>query len=38
VRSITIELGRNPKDFALLAFGGAGGIVAVDVARELGMR
>lgn len=38
VRSITIELGRDPKDFALLAFGGAGGIVAVDVARELGMR
>ncbi|WP_420611693.1 hydantoinase/oxoprolinase family protein [Candidatus Spongiisocius sp.] len=37
VRSITIELGRDPKDFALLAFGGAGGIVAVDVARELGM-
>ena len=37
VRSITVELGRDPKDFALLAFGGAGGIVAVDVARELGM-
>ena len=38
VRSITIELGRDPKDFALLAFGGAGGIVAVDVAQQLGMR
>lgn len=37
VRSITIELGRDPKDFALLAFGGGGGLVAVDVARELGM-
>ena len=37
VRSITVELGRDPKDFALLAFGGAGGIVAVDVARDLGM-
>lgn len=37
VRSITVELGRDPKDFALLAFGGAGGIVAVDVAQELGM-
>lgn len=37
VRSITIELGRDPKDFALLAFGGGGGLVAADVARELGM-
>lgn len=37
VRSITIELGRDPKDFSLLAFGGGGGLVAVDVARELGI-
>lgn len=37
VRSITIELGRDPKDFALLAFGGGGGLVGVDVARALGM-
>ncbi len=37
VRAITVELGRDPKDFALLAFGGAGGIVGVDVARDLGM-
>lgn len=35
VRAITVELGLDPKDFALLAFGGAGGLVAVDVAREL---
>lgn len=35
VRVITVELGRNPADFALLAFGGGGGLVAVDVAREL---
>jgi len=35
VRSITIELGHNPADFGLLAFGGGGGLVAVDVAREL---
>lgn len=35
VRSITIELGHNPSDFGLLAFGGGGGLVAVDVAREL---
>jgi N-methylhydantoinase A len=37
VRSITVEVGRDPKDFALLAFGGGGGLVAVDVARELGI-
>ena len=35
VRAITVELGRNPGDFALLAFGGGGGLVGVDVAREL---
>ena len=35
VRAITVELGRNPADFALLAFGGGGGLVGVDVAREL---
>ncbi|MCI2239040.1 hydantoinase/oxoprolinase family protein [Paenibacillus sp. TRM 82003] len=35
VRAITVELGRDPKDFALLSFGGGGGLVAVDVAREL---
>lgn len=37
VRAITVELGRDPKDFVLLAFGGGGGLVAVDVARELGI-
>jgi N-methylhydantoinase A len=37
VRSITVEVGRDPKDFALLAFGGGGGLVAVDVAHELGI-
>jgi N-methylhydantoinase A len=35
VRAITVEVGRDPKDFALLAFGGGGGLVAVDVARDL---
>jgi N-methylhydantoinase A len=35
VRAITVEVGRDPKDFALLAFGGGGGLVAVDVAHEL---
>lgn len=37
VRAITVELGRDPKDFVLLAFGGGGGLVAIDVARELGI-
>lgn len=37
VRAITVELGHNPSDFALLSFGGGGGLVAVDVARELGI-
>ena len=35
VRAITVELGHTPSDFALLSFGGGGGLVAVDVAREL---
>lgn len=35
VRAITVELGHDPADFALLTFGGGGGLVAVDVAREL---
>lgn len=37
VRAITVELGHDPKDFALLSFGGGGGLVAVDAARELGI-
>ncbi|RII42812.1 hydantoinase/oxoprolinase family protein [Galactobacter valiniphilus] len=37
VRAITIELGHDPQDFAMLSFGGGGGLVAVDVARELGV-
>ncbi len=35
VRAITVELGHNPADFALLSFGGGGGLVGVDVARDL---
>ncbi len=37
VREISIERGYHPKDFALLAFGGAGALVAAGVARELGI-
>lgn len=35
VRAITVELGHNPADFALMSFGGGGGLVGADVAREL---
>jgi N-methylhydantoinase A len=37
VREITIERGQSPGDFAILSFGGAGGIIAADTARELGI-
>jgi N-methylhydantoinase A len=37
VREISVERGHHPKDFALLAFGGGGGLVAAAVARELGI-
>ncbi len=37
VREISIERGYHPKDFALLAFGGGGGLIAAAVARELGI-
>lgn len=32
------ERGLDPRDFALMSFGGAGGLHAIDVAQELGMR
>ena len=38
LRRITIERGRDPRDFAMVAQGGGGPIHAVDVARELGIR
>ncbi len=37
IREISVERGFHPKDFALLAFGGGGGFVAIGVARELGV-
>ncbi|MFV0457595.1 MAG: hydantoinase/oxoprolinase family protein [Actinomycetales bacterium] len=37
VRAITVDLGRDPHDFTLLSLGGAGGLVCVAVARELGI-
>ena len=38
IKSVSVERGRNPADFTLVAFGGAGPLHAVGVARELGMR
>jgi N-methylhydantoinase A len=35
VRAVTTERGLDPRDFALVAYGGAGPLHAVDVAREL---
>jgi N-methylhydantoinase A len=37
IRLITVERGFDPREFSLIAFGGAGPLHAVDIARELGM-
>ena len=38
LRVVSVERGQDPRDFALLAFGGAGPLHAVEVARQLGIR
>jgi N-methylhydantoinase A len=38
VRVISVEQGEDPRDFALVAFGGAGPLHAAEVARNMGMR
>jgi N-methylhydantoinase A/oxoprolinase/acetone carboxylase beta subunit len=38
IRLISVERGHDPRDFALVAFGGCGGLHACGLARELGMR
>jgi N-methylhydantoinase A len=38
IKSVSVERGRDPADFALMAFGGAGPIHAAGIARELGIR
>ncbi|MGC8617911.1 MAG: hydantoinase/oxoprolinase family protein [Thermoplasmata archaeon] len=35
---VSIERGRDPRDFALLSFGGAGPVHACDVAEDIGIR
>ncbi len=37
IRMVSISLGADPRDFALFAFGGAGPLHAVALARELGI-
>lgn len=37
LRVISVERGHDPRDFALIAFGGAGGLHAADLARSLGI-
>ncbi len=37
LRVISVERGHDPRDFTLIAFGGAGGLHAADLARSLGI-
>ncbi|WP_206607899.1 hydantoinase/oxoprolinase family protein [Ferruginivarius sediminum] len=37
IRLISIEKGHDPRDFALMPYGGAGPLHAVEIARELGL-
>jgi N-methylhydantoinase A/oxoprolinase/acetone carboxylase beta subunit len=37
MRVVSVERGHDPRDFALLAFGGAGGMHACEIARQLQM-
>jgi len=38
IRVVSVERGHDPRDFALVAFGGCGGLHACEMARELGIR
>ncbi|MSO91686.1 MAG: hydantoinase/oxoprolinase family protein [Acetobacteraceae bacterium] len=38
IRSVSVERGRDPRVFSLLAFGGNGGLFAAAIAVELGMK
>jgi len=37
IRVVSVERGHDPRDFALMAFGGAGPLHAADIAAELGI-
>jgi N-methylhydantoinase A len=38
IRAVTVERGHDPRHFALMPFGGAGGLHAIDVAESLMMK
>jgi len=38
IRAVSVERGRDPRQFALLAFGGNGPLFAAGIARELGIK
>ncbi|MGE4220835.1 MAG: hydantoinase/oxoprolinase family protein, partial [Alphaproteobacteria bacterium] len=38
VRVVSVEQGEDPRDYTLVAFGGAGPLHAADIAREMGIR
>ena len=38
IRIVSVERGHDPRDFALVAFGGCGGLHACEIAQELGIR
>jgi N-methylhydantoinase A len=38
IRAVSVERGRDPRDYALLAFGGGGGLHACELAAGLGIR
>jgi N-methylhydantoinase A len=38
IRVVSVERGHDPRDFALIAFGGCGGLHACEMARELGIK
>jgi N-methylhydantoinase A len=38
VRTVTVERGHDPRTFSMVAYGGALGIFAADIAREVGIR
>jgi N-methylhydantoinase A/oxoprolinase/acetone carboxylase beta subunit len=38
IRLVSVERGHDPRDFALVAFGGCGGLHACEIARELGIQ
>src|SRR6185295_8646811 len=38
LRIVSVERGYDPRDFALVAFGGCGGLHCCEIAEQLGMR